>query len=143
MQLSRPVGVSSDRCKSSLTLNSDREKKRKQQLADKIFGSGKRSSLSGSVNSNGNGNGNGRKAPTGPASLASRVGITKVRISRLNAAQMHELTVHRSLQQAQNPMPTMEPAIQRRSNRRSRRGEEEEINNALYLHRNSIEEIKS
>ncbi|QDS75746.1 hypothetical protein FKW77_008483 [Venturia effusa] len=52
-------------------IQAEREKKKNQLLADKIFGSGKRSSLPGT------GNGNGRKAPTGPATLASRVGITK------------------------------------------------------------------
>ncbi|TID25340.1 Target of rapamycin complex 2 subunit [Venturia nashicola] len=52
-------------------IQAEREKKKNQLLADKIFGSGKRSTLSGP------GNGNGRKAPTGPATLASRAGITK------------------------------------------------------------------
>ncbi|KAE9993317.1 hypothetical protein EG327_005511 [Venturia inaequalis] len=52
-------------------IQAEREKKKNQLLADKIFGSGKRSSLPGP------GNGNGRKAPTGPATLASRSGITK------------------------------------------------------------------
>lgn len=69
--------VSHTPLKSSLTLRAEREKKKNQLLADKIFGSGKRSSLPGS------GNGNGRKAPTGPATLASRAGITKVRIPKL------------------------------------------------------------
>ncbi|KAF2425238.1 hypothetical protein EJ08DRAFT_663716 [Tothia fuscella] len=47
-----------------------REKKKKQQLADQILGSGRRNNAQTS--------GNGRKPPTGP-SLASRMGVSKVR----------------------------------------------------------------